>query len=94
MTDRTAKEVNFEIGQKVWVYTPKTRKGLSKKLLHCWHGPFRIVKKMSPVHFRLKTMTNKPVTMSVHANRMKVYVDPRDRPIDPQMITVMDLTWT
>ena len=81
--DRTAKEVNFEIGQKVWVYTPKTRKGLSKKLLHCWHGPFRIVKKMSPVHFRLKTMTNKPVRMSVHANRMKVYVDPRDRPIDP-----------
>ena len=81
--DRTAKEVNFEIGQKVWVYTPKTRKGLSKKLLHCWHGPFRIVKKMSPVHFRLKTMTNKPVTMSVHANRMKVYVDPRDRPIEP-----------
>ena len=78
-----AKEVNFEIGQKVWVHTPKTRKGLSKKLLHCWHGPFRIVKKMSPVHFRLKTMTNKPVTMSVHANRMKVYVDPRDRPIDP-----------
>ena len=83
--DRTAKEVNFEVGQKVWVYTPETRKGLSKKLLHCWHGPFRIVKKMSPVHFRLKTMTNKPVmiTMSVHADRMKVYVDPRDRPIDP-----------
>ena len=79
--DRTAKEVNFEVGEKVWVYTPKTRKGLSKKLLHCLHGPFRIVKKMSPVHFRLKTMTNKPVTMSVHANRMKVYVDPRDRPI-------------
>ena len=40
--DQMAKEVNFEVGQKVFVYTPKTRKGLSKKLLHCWHGPFRI----------------------------------------------------
>ena len=65
------------------VASTPTPSRIPQKLLHCWHGSFEIVKKMSPVHFRLKTMTNKPVTMSVHANRMKVYVDPKDRPIDP-----------
>ena len=25
----------------VWVFTPKTYKGLSKKLLHNYHGPYR-----------------------------------------------------
>ena len=59
-----------------------TPKRIPQKLLHCWHGSFKIVKKMSPVHFRLKIMTNKPVKTSVHANRMKVYADPRNRPID------------
>ena len=29
--DRNAKQPVFEVGQRVWVYTPKTKKGLSKK---------------------------------------------------------------
>ena len=44
--DLKASPHKFEIGQRVWVYTPKTRKGLSKKLLHHWHGPYRIVRKI------------------------------------------------
>jgi hypothetical protein len=43
----------FIIGQKVWVFKPKTKKNLSKKLLHLWHGPYRIVE-LSPVHFFLR----------------------------------------
>jgi len=41
--DRNAKDPEFEVGQKVWVYTSRTKKGLSKKLLHNWLGPHRIV---------------------------------------------------
>lgn len=40
----------FSLGDKVWVYTPKNRKGLSKKLAHNYHGPYRIVEFISPVH--------------------------------------------
>ena len=54
---------------------------LSKKLLHLWHGPFRIVQKLSPVHYRLLNQCNKPISTTVHANRMKLFYDREDRPI-------------
>ena len=56
---------------------------MSKKLLSRWFGPYRIIEKSSPVHFRLCTDTNKKVTFAVHANKMKPFVDPSLRPIDP-----------
>lgn len=81
--DRKAKEPDFIEGSKVWVFIPKTYKGLSRKLLHNFHGPYRVVERLSPVHFRLRTCSNKPVSSIVHANRMKHYIDPTDRPIEP-----------
>ena len=80
--DRNASQPLFEIGQRVWVYTPKTKKGLSKKLLYNWFGPYRIVEQSSPVHYRLRSKNNN-VTFAVHANRMKPFVDPALRPIEP-----------
>ena len=56
--DQKTKKPVFETGQRVWVYTPRTRKELSKKLMHNWLGPFRIVEKLSPVHFKLRTIAN------------------------------------
>ena len=41
--DRNSSQPLFEIGRLVWVYTPKMEKGLSKKLLYNWFGPYRIV---------------------------------------------------
>ena len=49
-----------------------------------WLGPYRIVEQ-SPVHFRLGTDTNKKVTFAVHANRMKPFIDPSLRPIEPPL---------
>ena len=37
--DKAAVDAPFEVGQRVWVFTPKPRKGLSKKLRHMWSGP-------------------------------------------------------
>ena len=79
--DKHTAPVTYDIGSKVWVYTPKTRKGLSKKLAHNYHGPYRVTAKLSPVHFKLRTMDNRPVSVPVHANRMKLYFDPSDRPV-------------
>ena len=81
--DRKAVDAPFEVGQRVWVYTPKPKKGLSKKLLHRWHGPFRVCRKLSPVHYQLRTCDNRLIATTVHANRMKNFYDPADRPIHP-----------
>ncbi|OWY99455.1 LOW QUALITY PROTEIN: hypothetical protein PHMEG_00029537 [Phytophthora megakarya] len=35
-------KAGFERGDAVWLYIPKVQPGLSRKLAHLWHGPFRI----------------------------------------------------
>ena len=92
--DKTSCPVPYDIGSKVWVFTPKTRKGLSKKLSHNYHGPYRIVARLSPVHFKLRTLDNQPVSVPVHANRMKPYYEPSSRPIDipPDIANSPDLS--
>ena len=37
--DRMAVPLKYRLGDCVRVYTPKNRKGLSKKLAHNYHGP-------------------------------------------------------
>ena len=81
--DKNSADVPFEVGQRFWIYTPEVKKGLSKKLLSKWNGPFRICRKLSPVHFQVRTCDNRLVATTVHANRLKRFYDPADRPILP-----------
>ena len=77
--DRNASQPLFEIGQRVWIYTQKTKKGISKKLLHNWFwSVYRMVE-----HYRLRCKNYKKVSFAVHANRMKTFVDPALWPIEP-----------
>jgi len=71
----------FSLGDKVWVCTPKNRKGLSKKLAYNYHGPYRIVEFFSPINCVLREMDNRCVSTTVHVARMKRYVDPAFHPI-------------
>jgi len=66
---------------KVWVYTLKNRKELSKKLAHDYHGPYRIVEFLSSVHCVLRAMDNRRVSTTVHIARMKRYVYLASHPI-------------
>ena len=79
--DLHAEQPSFSLGDKVWVYTPKNRRGLSKKLAHNYHGPYRIVEFLSPVHCILRAVDNSRVSTTVHVARMKRYFDPTSRPI-------------
>ena len=84
--NRNAKPYPYQVGDKVWVFTPKTIKGLSRKLMHSWHGPYRLVRKLTPVTFELRTQTNKLLKAPVHVNKMKPFVDPTDRPLgEPEL---------
>ncbi|POM71380.1 Reverse transcriptase [Phytophthora palmivora] len=62
----------FAAGDAVWVYIPKVQPGLSRKLAHMWHGPFRI----QEIHdnFRVKLRvenTGYRVNPWVHVSRLK-----------------------
>ena len=71
----------YDLGQQVWVFSPKTKRGLSKKLRHIWHGPMCIYKTFSPVTYKVKLTTNSPIATTIHINCMKPYYDPASRPI-------------
>ena len=79
--DRRANQTSFNVGERVWVFMPLKHKGLSKKPAHNYHGPYRIVEKPSPVHYKIKAHENQRVSVYVHVNRLKPYHDPDDRPI-------------
>ena len=66
--DRNAKEIWYNIGEHVWLYTPNKRKDLSSKLTHKWHGPFRILARKSPVNYLLDANDECPNTQVVHVN--------------------------
>ena len=87
--DRFATPTRFQLGERVWVYIPRNRRGLSKKLAHNWHGPYCIVEFLSPVHCILRALDNHRVSTTVHVTRLKRYIDPADRPTR-QLLTNLD----
>ncbi|KAE8960686.1 hypothetical protein PR003_g30534 [Phytophthora rubi] len=36
----------FQPGDRAWLYMERVKPGLTKKIAHRWHGPFRIKKKV------------------------------------------------
>ncbi|CAC5372715.1 unnamed protein product [Mytilus coruscus] len=73
--------INYAIGDKIWVFNPSTKPGLSTKLLHNWHGLYVIIDKLSDVNYKLQMCDSKKSEQTVHVNRIKQFVDPDDRPI-------------
>ena len=73
-TDGPVERFNSTLCQSLSIYVAKNQKD--------WDD-FRILKQSSPVHYRLRSKNNKKVTFAVHANRMKPFVDPALRPIEP-----------
>ncbi|GMF63139.1 unnamed protein product [Phytophthora fragariaefolia] len=63
----------FQKGDLVWLYIPKDQPGLSRRLAHMWHGPFRIEEKHAD--FRVKLQMNDTgyrVSPWVHISRLKL----------------------
>ena len=84
---KNAKDVHFKVGDRVWLYTPQVKKGLTSKLSHLWNGPYRIIRKLSDVNVELEEGPRRKTI--VHVNRCKLFKDRQPRPTD-KMDTVMD----
>ncbi|UYV68169.1 hypothetical protein LAZ67_5003238 [Cordylochernes scorpioides] len=59
----------FKEGEMVWLHNPQRKKGLSPELQYQWEGPYKIIKCLNDVIFRIqKTPMSKPKV--VHCNRL------------------------
>jgi transposase InsO family protein len=63
-------ETHFEVGQKVLVYDPTTKVGLSRKMTVRWKGPYIITEKVSDVNYVIH-MGGKVVRL--HKHRLRPY---------------------
>ena len=69
----------YKVGDLVWLLNPAVPKGKSRKLNCPWIGPFRVVKKLSDIVYRIQDSCNRRKRQVVHFDRLK--------PCDPNMRT-------
>ena len=62
----------FKEGEKVWLYGPPSKKGLSKKLLaERWTGPYVVIKKLGETLYKVRAERGKRHTKIVNHRRLK-----------------------
>ncbi|GMF47213.1 unnamed protein product [Phytophthora fragariaefolia] len=72
----------FKEGGQVWLFMERVKPGLTKKLAHRWHGPFRVKKKIEGFAYELELPDKSgyrfyPVA---HVSRLKAVKEPGERP--------------
>ena len=73
--DFKSKLTSFQVGELVWVYSPRRFKGRSPKWQRCYSGPFEIVRQVNSVNYVVqKSPRSNPVI--VHVNKLKPYLQP------------------
>ena len=73
--DRRHRHVSFNPGDLVWVFKPDRIKGRSEKLLHRYHGPFKIIRNISEVNYLIETIRCRRKRIEfVHVSRLKTFV--------------------
>lgn len=90
---------DLRVGQSVLLYSTKVPVGLSPKLHNPWDGPFYITAIGPNNTFKLRRCSNhKELKSFIHANRLKRYENPDDRPsldppppTEPSLITICPL---
>ena len=77
IAERTRVDSPFKFNDIVWLYNRQIKKGHVKKLAMPWHGPFRIIKFVTPVTVMLRNQANRTVRQPVHISRLKLYKSPQ-----------------
>jgi len=78
----TTKEVDFPVGSRVWMFNPTTpREKYAHKVVPKWTGPYLVIGAKSDFHvYKLQHCETLKVCPSwIHANRLQLYNDERDK---------------
>ena len=68
--NKNLEESCYPEGTKVWLWIEPRATGLTKKLIHCWHGPF-IVEKQEGANCHLVVENGIRIHKVVHINRLR-----------------------
>jgi len=75
----------YNVSDFMWLHNPAVPKGQAHKLYCPWTGPFKIVKKLSSLVYRVQNTRGKRRRKAIHFNRLKPYVargtPPRDKTV-------------
>ena len=63
-------QIEFQVNEEVMLFWPVRKVGFTQKLLPRWDGPYRIVKRLSPVTYRIEKGNKNLV---VHVQRLRHY---------------------
>ena len=72
----------MKVGDLVYLNVPAVKTGQTKKLHSPWTGPYKVIRKISDVTYRIEDVQNRRKRKVLHFNRLKQCVDPV--PMDPQ----------
>ena len=61
----------YKVGDLVWLHSPVVPCGSSRKLHHPWTGPYKIVKQLSDVTYRIQSCRGRRHRFVVHFNHLK-----------------------
>lgn len=70
--DRRHRDVSFAVGDRVMVYTPHSRRGVSRKLQSLWRGPFEVIARVGDLNYQLRCSDGS--SLMVPVSRLKPYV--------------------
>jgi len=85
--DKKANQIEFRVGELVWLYVPNIPVQMTRKLRSSWVGPFRILNRAGNLNYEIRSeKTNKKLRFPVHVNRIRpYYVSSLRPPDDPEL---------
>ena len=85
--DRAANTEGFRWRQLVLLYNPQRKKGLSPKLQTSWDGPYKIIKRLNDVVYRIQKANSSRTKMKVvYIGRLAKYGKKDNEPIRDEQV--------
>ncbi|XP_018567628.1 uncharacterized protein LOC108908177 [Anoplophora glabripennis] len=70
--DLSTNSAGFQEGDRVWLYNPQRKKGISPKLTPSWEAPFTVIKRINDLVYRIQRCLKSKMKV-VHLNRLMAY---------------------
>lgn len=88
LRERISKQKAFQLGQKVYLYTPTTNQNTGRAFARKFSGPYRIIQKHSNLNYTIQD-TRKPFKKPsrVHVDRLFSYTERRPELLIPDTVT-------